>query len=171
MGTLRGWRSDPEPVGDPTWARLEDQIAWYDGKSQAAQAWYKWARVVELVVAAAVPPLAALRAPAVLVSVVASVVVVLVGLQHVFQWNENWIAYRSTCEDLRHERYLFLAGAGPYTGADDDRRVLLAERVEGLVSQEHAKWASTQRRATSRESAGTDQSPPAFVTAAQTAVG
>ena len=111
-----------QPVGDPTWARLEDQIAWYDGKSQAAQAWYKWARVVELVVAAAVPPLAALRAPAVLVSVVASVVVVLVGLQHVFQWNENWIAYRSTCEELRHERYLFLAGAGPYTGADDDRR-------------------------------------------------
>ena len=41
-------------------------------------------------------------------------------------------------EALRHEKYLYLAGAGPY--ADDDRERILAERLEGLVSQEHATW-------------------------------
>jgi hypothetical protein len=138
---------DSSAGGDVTWERLEDQIGWYDRKSQAAQHWYKRAKVIELVVAAAVPPLAALEVSAAVVSVVASVVVVLEGAQHLFQWNEHWIAYRSTCEALKHERYLYLANAGPYSTAPVPR-ALLAERVEGLVSQEHAKWASTQQEAT-----------------------
>jgi hypothetical protein len=133
------------PADDPTWNRLEDQIAWYEDKSGASQRWYKRVKVVELVIAAAVPPLAGLEASPVVVSIVASMVVVLEGLQHLFQWNEHWIAYRSTAEALKHERYLFLANAGLYAIASS-ARVLLAERVEGLVSQEHAKWASTEQQ-------------------------
>ncbi len=145
-----------EPVesggtADVTWERLEDQIRWYDRKSRAAQRSYKWVKVIELVVAASVPPLAALEVSTAVVSIVASLVVVLEGLQHLFQWNEHWIAYRSTCEALKHERYLYLAHAGPYAAASDPR-TLLAERVEGLVSQEHAKWTSTQQES----SRGTD---------------
>ncbi len=131
---------------DVTWERLEDQIGWYDRKSRAAQHSYKRVKVIELVVAASVPPLAALEVSPVVVTIVASLVVVLEGLQHLFQWNEHWIAYRSTCEALKHERYLYLARAGPYA-APSDPRALLAERVEGLVSQEHAKWTSTQQEA------------------------
>jgi hypothetical protein len=137
--------AESRPADDPTWNRLEDQIAWYEDKSGASQRWYKRVKVVELVIAAAVPPLAGLEASPVLVSIVASMVVVLEGLQHLFQWNEHWIAYRSTAEALKHERYLYLANAGPYAMASSARG-LLAERVEGLVSQEHAKWASTEQQ-------------------------
>jgi hypothetical protein len=59
------------------------------------------------------------------------------------QYQQNWTAYRSTCERLKHEQYLYLAGAGPYAGLAEPAP-LLAERVEGLVSQEHAAWASQQ---------------------------
>jgi hypothetical protein len=44
---------------------------------------------------------------------------------------------------LKHEKYLYLANAGPYAAATTPR-ALLAERIESLVSQEHAKWASVQ---------------------------
>lgn len=143
----QGWRDTVNPglAGGATWERLEDQIGWYDRKSRAAQRVYKRVKVVELVIAAAVPPLAGLGASAAPVSVLATLVVILEGLQHLFQWNEHWIAYRSTCEALKHERYLYLATAGPYAGAPNPH-VLLAERVEGLVSQEHAKWTSTQQQ-------------------------
>ena len=58
----------------------------------------------------------------------------------------SWIAYRSTAEALKHEKHLHLALAGPYAAvANPDN--LLAERVEGLVSQEHAKWVSAQQDA------------------------
>jgi hypothetical protein len=73
-------------------------------------------------------------------------------------YQANWINYHSTCEALKHEKFLFLANAGPYTAAADPR-VLLAERVESLISQEHAKWAAGQefaeRMKKSGEPAGT----------------
>jgi hypothetical protein len=49
----------------------------------------------------------------------------------------------------QHEKYLFLASAGPYA-APENPRGLLTERVESLVSQEHAKWASAQEGATQK---------------------
>jgi len=72
------------------------------------------------------------------------VVVVLEGIQHIFQFQEHWITYRSTAEALKNERYLYLAKAGPYAGEDRDR--VLAERVAALLSQEHTKWASAAQR-------------------------
>jgi len=54
--------------------------------------------------------------------------------------------YRSTCEYLKHGKYLFLASAGPYRNAENPA-TLLAERIETLVSQEHAKWISVCEKA------------------------
>jgi hypothetical protein len=136
--------------GAPAWERLEDQLGWYDRKSTQAQLAYRRVKLAELVVAAVVPVVAALRAPAALTAGLASVVVVLEGVQQLFQWQTNWVLYRSTAEALKHERYLYLGHAGPY--ADTGRERVLAERVEGLVSQEHAKW--TESREGSRDRPG-----------------
>ena len=68
------------------------------------------------------------------------------GLQQLQQYQQNWTTYRATCERLKHEEFLFLATAGPYAAAPKPEG-LLAERVEGLVSQEHAAWASHQEEA------------------------
>ncbi len=127
----------------PTWARLEEQIGWYDRKSGNGQRWYKRIKLLQLVTAAAIPVAAVLNAPNWVPGVLGSAVVVLEGAQQLYQHQEHWITYRSTCEALRHERYLYLALAGPYASAMSPL-TLLAERIEGLVSQEHAKWASSQ---------------------------
>jgi hypothetical protein len=73
-------------------------------------------------------------------------VVVLEGLQQLNQYQQNWTTYRSTAEALKHEKYLFLALAGPYAGAASSSK-LLADRIEGLISQEHAKWVSAREEA------------------------
>ena len=70
------------------------------------------------------------------------------SVQHLYQWQTNWVLYRSTAEALKHEKFLFLASAGPYTGTD--RYTVLAGRLEGLVSQEHAKWADSREQAEQR---------------------
>jgi hypothetical protein len=126
------------PESDPTWGRLEEQLAWYDHKSQAAQVSYKRFKVAQLLLAAGVPVAVASAVPGVVTATLGGLVVVLEGIQQLYQWQTNWVLYRSTAEALKHERYLYLAQAGPYSG--QDRHRLLAERVEGLVSQEHAKW-------------------------------
>ena len=79
-------------------------------------------------------------------AVLALVALILEGAQQLNQYQQNWIGYRSTCEALKHEKHLYLAGAGPYAGAND-ALLLLADRVEGLISQEHAKWVSVQEHA------------------------
>src|SRR5215831_2255132 len=132
---------------DPTWDRLEDQIGWYDRRSGDNQRRYKWLKLLEIAVAASLPVVAAVRSPVWVTGGLAAVIVVLEGTQHLFQFQENWITYRSTAEALKHERYLYLAHAGPY--ADADRHRHLAERLEGLISQEHATWTASQKNPTS----------------------
>ena len=100
-------------------------------------------------IAATVPVLAGLSAPAALTAAFAAVVVIVESLQQLNQWQPNWVLYRGTAEALKHEKYLYLSAAGPYIGPDRDR--VLAERVEGLVSQEHAKWTEARSRRDSKD--------------------
>lgn len=123
----------------PTLERLDDQIAWYDEKSRASQQWFKGLKVVQMVMAGVIPLSAAFTPPPWLTPCLGAAVVMIEGVQGLYQFNTLWSTYRATCEALKHEKYLFLAAAGPYRGVEDPL-VTLAERVESLVSQEHAKW-------------------------------
>lgn len=145
-------RSAEERGADPTWDRLEDQLGWYDRKSVAAQQAYKRTKLVQLLVGATVPVVAALQAPAAVTAGLAAVVVVAEGIQQLYQWQTNWVLYRATAEALKHERFLYLAAAGPYS--TEDRHRILAERLEGLVSQEHARWTEARRRDTREPAPG-----------------
>jgi len=134
------------PAGSAAWERLEDQIAWYDAKSQLNQRWFKLLKVCQIVTAAAIPVAAAAGAPTWLMGGGGALIVVLEGFQQLQQYQQNWTTYRSTCERLKHEKFLFQARAGPYSSVPRSD-ALLAERVEGLVSQEHAAWASHREEA------------------------
>ena len=130
---------------NPTFERLEDQIGWYDKKSAFNQRFFKRIKVIELIAAALIPLLAGLSTlipyPAIITIITGcfgALIVVLESLQGLYQFQSNWISYRSTCEGLRHEKYLWLAKAGHYADAKDPDR-LLAERIESQISTEHAK--------------------------------
>ncbi len=133
---------------DPVVNRLEDQISWYDRKSISNQRAYKWIKMTEIIAAAVLPFIGALNTKLPnfgwWTGGLGVLITVLEGTLHLNQYQQNWTAYRSTCESLKHEKYVFLAKASPYAGVADPR-ALLAERVESLVSQEHAKWASSQQ--------------------------
>lgn len=141
------WENRAMEPGDPTFDRLEDQIRWYDRKSAENQRRFKVVKAIQLLGAAAIPVVATLDAPAAIPAALGGAIVVLEGFLQLNQYQPNWSAYRSTCEALKHEKYLYLAHAGPYRGCEDARAVL-AERIEGLVSQEHAKWVSAREEST-----------------------
>ena len=137
---------------DPTLARLEDQISWYDRKSYYNQTAFKSLKVLTIVSAAVIPVLSFFPDLRWITATVGVVIAVSEGIQQINQYNANWISYRSTCEVLKHEKFLYLAVAGPYSTATN-AHTLLAERIESLVSQEHAKWASSQEEAVKSETA------------------
>jgi Protein of unknown function (DUF4231) len=147
-------------VVDPIMERLEDQIAWYDRKSIWNQHVYKRIKVIEIFAAAIIPLIAALPFPeaqakykAIITGGLGVLITVLEGLVHLYQYQQNWITYRSTCETLKHEKYTYLGKASPYSGLSEAAaHALLAERIESSVSQEHAKWASSQNQVNNKSS-------------------
>jgi hypothetical protein len=133
---------------DPVWERLGDQLDWYERKSANSQRRYLTLKLLELAVAAALPVVAGIHSPVWVTGGLAAVIVFLEGTQHLYQFQEHWIAYRSTAEALKHERFLYLARAGPYAGEDRHRQ--LAERIERLVSKELTKWTASHPGAHTR---------------------
>ncbi|HTJ29967.1 MAG TPA: DUF4231 domain-containing protein [Acidobacteriaceae bacterium] len=135
------------PQDDPVLARLNDQLAWYSAKSRAARTAFKRIKMVEILAAALIPFLTGQKWPYVMYVVggLGVVITVLEGILHLNQYQENWTNYRNTAESLKHEKFLFAAKAGPYAAAAD-ARLMLAERVEALVSQENTQWVSAMQK-------------------------
>lgn len=125
---------------DPVWARLIGQLQWYSHKSGIAQRNYKRVKVVQIVIGATVP-VSALIAPGPVTATIAPVVVVTESLQQLFHWHTDWLLFRATTENLKHEKFQYLARIGPYRGSN--RRTVLAERVEDILSIEHTKWSGS----------------------------
>jgi Protein of unknown function (DUF4231) len=135
-------------AADPTLRRLEDEIRWYDEKSLESQARFKFLKGLQLLSAATIPVVAILDVHAAVPAALGAAIILLEGFLQLNQYQQNWTSYRSTCEALKHEKYLFLGRAGPYAGTVDGR-ALLADRIEGLISQEHAKWVSAREESAS----------------------
>ncbi len=133
----------------PAWLRLEDQLAWYDRKSRYAQRWYKWLKIIQVVLAISIPIVSQIvdGIGKWLTSIAGGLIAVIEAVQHMNQYSTLWITYRSTAERLKHEKFLFLSVAGPYRGLTEPERLIgLAERVEEHVSTEHANWFNDSRR-------------------------
>ena len=128
--------------------RVDGQINWYDKKSQFNQRWFKCLRVGEIVAAAAIPFLAGYmsnKTPAIqiVVGFLGFIIAIIAGVVALCQFQENWVEYRTTCESLRHEKYLFLTQTEPYNV--DNPFPLFVQRVESLVSTENTKWSQLIR--------------------------
>jgi hypothetical protein len=98
---------------DPTLQRLEDQINWYDRKSNYNQRVYKGLKVIEIVAAALVPLAAGLHLPAVVTGSLGVLIAVLEGLLQLnqYQHNAGFVGKRdhARCEALIYRR---LSGQG-----------------------------------------------------------
>ena len=70
-------------------------------------------------------------------------VVILVSLESVYHYREQWKNYRSTEQLLGHEKIFFLTRTGPYEGlAADQAFTLIVERVEGAIAAENSATLS-----------------------------
>lgn len=137
-------------VTDVTLARLDDQLSYYDRSSLKAQRNYKILKTLTFVLAGLVPVSAAFPAvPKWVPALLGFGVLLSEGLLQLNQYEQHWQLYRSTAESLKHEKFLFLAAAGPYADAANPRR-MLAEQVESLVSTEHARWVASHEESRNR---------------------
>ena len=128
--------------------RLDDQIDWYDRKSLSNQKWYKWLRIIEIIAAASIPFVAGYMSdgtlwPKVSAGVLGLIVAIITAIVGLYNFQEHWVEYRTTCESLKHEKFLYLTKTEPYN--IEEPFPLFVKRVESLISTENTKWSQHVR--------------------------
>lgn len=121
--------------------RVEQYKDWYDKKAVRFKAYYLNMRAVTVIGGALVPVLVNLDIPFknYLTTAISLVVVILVSLESVYHYREQWKNYRTTEQFLSTERILFLTKEGPYKALETRQAFLIfVERVEGAIASENA---------------------------------
>jgi hypothetical protein len=127
--------------------RLQDQIDWYDKKSLTNQKTFKRLKIVEIIAAALIPFLSGISISnnefrligTIVIGLLGMAVTIIASILNLGRHQEHWLEYRTTCESLKKESFLFNTGVEPYNS--DDAFQLLVQRVETLVSKENTNWA------------------------------
>jgi hypothetical protein len=145
-GYRRLERVERSSVEERVLDRLDKERHFYDRSSRLNHRFYVAIKITQLVTAALIPVLAVVSTPGWVTGAMGSAIVVMEGIQQLFQFQERWIASRSTWQALTRERSLYEAQAGAYAEADVPHRAL-AERVVELVGSEHTRWLAVQERA------------------------
>jgi len=61
------------------------------------------------------------------------------GLLSLYRFQEKWVEYRVTAENLVREKFFFLAGTAPYD--TNEKFQTLVTRVEAILAAENMQWA------------------------------
>lgn len=123
--------------------RLEAQIAWYDNAAKRNKKAFQILKISEIVVASTTPFLIAhsdvdggpLHVIAALMSILIAVLAAMLGA---FKLQEKWIQFHTVSEQLKHEKYMFLARAGVY-----EKNVsfpAFVKRIEVILIRENLDW-------------------------------
>jgi Protein of unknown function (DUF4231) len=129
--------------------RIDDQCGYYDASAKKYKVRHFAMRRTAVIGAALVPILVHLKfdilgiyhtAPATLVSLL---VTIIVALETVDRYGDQWKNFRSTYEFLKSEKFHFQTGEGVYRGMNaNDAFILLVERCESRIAMENSATLS-----------------------------
>ena len=128
--------------------RLEDQLKWYSKKSSFNKNRYRLLKSSVIAISVTIPFLAGLIKGdgdwlKIAVGVGGVMVALLEGLLSLFKYQDLWLEYRVTAEQLKREKILYETGSGPYK--NNKSLQMLVERTESILSTENQSWLSNQQ--------------------------
>jgi hypothetical protein len=143
-------QNEPDYLAEDPKARLKDQLDYHSKQSRHNKKRFYSLQAV-IIITSALVPIVNVVIPGgdllrLISSILGGIIVVITGVMQLHKYQENWILFRTTQELLKREKYLYLNGAGDYAGLDPiDKKRLLVERVEDLVSSETSKYFATHK--------------------------
>src|SRR5690606_1073077 len=110
---------------------LENQIKWYDKKSIEAQRKYKIFKSIEIIAASSIPVLSVFSRNTTnmtrIIAVLGSFITIIESWLAITKYHDNRIEYSSTCQTLKHEKYMYLTSTACYNSKEPYE--LLVDRV------------------------------------------
>lgn len=126
--------------------RVDDQISWFERKSGWNQKRYKRMRTAVIILSVSLPFATGFISESdysivlkVGVGLAGVVIAVLEGVQSLNKYQENWIAYRTSAENLKREKMLYLTQVGDYAQTEDAFK-LFVMKIEMLLNHQDQNW-------------------------------
>lgn len=127
--------------------RVDAEIQWYNKRSNYCQRMYKGFQIAEIVLAALIPLLSAYSEKSYMVAFTigsfGAVIATIESIGKLFKYHEYWVQYRTTCELLKHQKYLFLTQSPPYSPHDRTAENIFVKNIETIISSENNQWKMT----------------------------
>ena len=129
--------------------RLDDQINWYERKSAINKKRFNTLRFGVIAISVTIPFLTGLITEEttwikMAVGIGGVLIALFEGISSLYKFQENWLTYRMTAEQLRREKVFFLTQSGPYE--KNQTLSLLVTRSESIMSSENESWVKIQTR-------------------------
>lgn len=130
-------------------ARVDNQIDWYDRKSSFNQKWFQRLQVIAILSASTIPFLSGYSSGKdaiirICIGILGLVVAGITATLSLYKFQEHWLEYRTTCESLRHEKYLYLTRTVPYN--IEEVFSIFVQRIESLISKENTDWLQYMKK-------------------------
>ncbi len=121
--------------------RVNQALKYYDKAANKQKKIYLRMRATTVIGGALVPVLVNIDLPYlnILTTIISLIVVLLVSLESVYHFREQWTNYRSTEQNLRNEYFLFTTKGGTYCGLRENVAFkLFVDRVEEAIEAENS---------------------------------
>ena len=129
--------------------RYYNQLNYYDRASMKNQKKYRRFQWILIILSALTPVLAALDGKwfslQIAVIVVSAIVAILTTGLKTFQYQELWVTYRATHEQLKPEYHYYSFNVGPYSQAGVDKEAMFVSRIETILDKEHQGWPPAKK--------------------------
>ncbi|NRT90900.1 DUF4231 domain-containing protein [Clostridium beijerinckii] len=139
--------------------RLTEQIQWYDNKSKKAQKGFKFFTICTLIFNSLIPIIVIFSDTLsfevkIVTTSLSSIICIFSSLIQLNKYQENWLKYRTICENLIREKIFFETKCGDYKNCTDPEELLIIT-CENLMSNERKDWLNinSKNRSSQNQSA------------------
>jgi len=130
--------------------RYQGQMSYYSkaaGKNQKKYTYFQWMLIVLstlTTIMAALPRSENFNLQYAVV-VTAALVTIITSALKTFQYQELWVSYRATIEQLKPEIYYYHFNVGDYGKEGADKESIFIKHVEAILNKEHDGWPATKK--------------------------
>ncbi len=142
---MKDHKTEPISIDPDTYMtdRVKGQLSYYRSKSAYNQQRFKFFKLVTIILAVSIPFLSSMdwEYASILIGLMGVLIAVSEGVLGLYKFQDNWLEYRGTSENLKREKYLFQTKTSPYNLDDENKAFhLFVEKVESILGKESTNW-------------------------------
>lgn len=125
--------------------RVTTQRKYFSEKATSYKKYYYITSILKLVISLVITVMSSvafeISPVSILIAVLSALMALIEGILLLYKFNENWITYRMTSENLKKEEFLFKTRSGEYYMLDDSQALnIFVQNTETVIQNSNKHW-------------------------------